>query len=241
MEVNADDSLSHPYLMILLLVGIAGAMDAVDFREYGVFTANQAGNLVLVWERLTTDSALALLSLFSLVGCAVGVMIVILVRMGFPYFTRPSGARTLLYAASFLLIVTALAGWNSAGPVRELTAGELEIGTAPWWAAVASLSSSAMALAVMGTIFIMVGAHRAQVIAGTGPFVDSVRFALASIFTRDINWTKQFKAIVWFPVAWTFGAAFASLVPVDRGVVAAFCALTICGIAITSRRVGSLT
>jgi hypothetical protein len=240
MEVNADDSLSQPYFMILLLVGIAGAMDAVDFREYGVFTANQAGNLVLVWERLTTDSALALLSLFSLLGCAVGVMIVILVRLWFPYFVQPSGSRTLLYVAAFLLMVTALAGRNLAEPLRELTAGELEIGTAAWWAAVASLSSSAMALAVMGTIFIMVGAHRAQVIAGTGPFVDSVRFAVASIFTRNTNWTKQFKAIVWFPVAWTLGAAFASLVPVDRGVIAVFCALTICGIAIASRRVGSL-
>ena len=142
MEVNANDSLSQPYFMILLLVGIAGAMDAVDFREYGVFTANQAGNLVLVWERLTTDSALALLSLFSLVGCAVGVMIVILVRLWFPYFVKPSGSRTLLYVAAFLLMVTALAGRNLAEPLRELTAGELEIGTAAWWAAVPLLKSA---------------------------------------------------------------------------------------------------
>jgi hypothetical protein len=241
LEINADNALSKPYLMILLLAGIAGAMDAVDFREYGVFTANQAGNLVLVWERLTTDPALALLSLFSLVGCAVGIVVVILMRLWFPYFVQPSGSRSLLFVSAVLLIVTALAGRNLAKPVRELTAGELEIGTEAWWAAAASVSSSAMALAVMGTIFVMVGSDRAQIIAGTGPFIDTVRYSVASLFTRDRDWVQKFKAIVWFPIAWTLGAAVASLIPVNRGAIAALCALTICGIAVASRRVGSIT
>jgi hypothetical protein len=241
MEMNADNSLSKPYLMILILAGIAGAMDAVDFREYGVFTANQAGNLVLVWERLSDDPPLALLSLFSLLGCAVGIVIVILVRIGFPYFTKPSGSRSLLYVAALLLIVTALSGRDLAGPLRKLTAGELEIGTTAWWAAAASVSSSAMALAVMGTIFVMVGSNRAQIIAGTGPFIDSVRYLVASAKTHDKEWVKKFKAIVWFPIAWTLGAAIASFSPIDRGLIATLCALSICGIAVASRRVGSIT
>lgn len=241
MNLNADSSLAKPYLMILLLVGIAGAMDAVDFREYGVFTANQAGNLVLVWERLTTDAALALLSLFSLVGCAVGIVTVVLVRLRFPYFVQPSGSRGLLYASAALLFVTALVGRNWSLSQGELTAGELDMATASWWAAAASISTSAMALAVMGTIFVMVGSRRVQIIAGTGPFIDTVRFGVASVFSQDKNYVKQFKAIVWFPVAWTLGAAVASLLPLDRGVIAVVCAITVCGIAIRSRRVESLT
>lgn len=241
MEMNANDSLSKPYLMILILAGIAGAMDAVDFREYGVFTANQAGNLVLVWERLTNDPALALLSLFSLLGCAAGVIIVILVRFWFPFFIKPSGSRSLLYVAALLLIVTAFAGRSLAGPLRKLTAGELEIGTTAWWAAAASVSSSAMALAVMGTIFVMVGSDRAQIIAGTGPFIDSVRYLVASAKTHNKEWVQKFKAIVWFPIAWTLGAAIASFSPIDRGLIAALCALSICVIAVASRRVESTT
>ncbi len=239
LEANADTSLTKPLFMIVLLAGIAGAMDAVDFRQYGVFTANQAGNLVLVWERLTTDPALALLSLFSLIGCAVGITVVILVRLWIPFFAKPSGSRALLYVSAFLLIVTALTGLSLSQPLRELTAGELKIGTAPWWAAAASVGSSAMALAVLGTIFIMVGTARAQIIAGTGPFIDTVRFSVASVFTKNRAWVTKLKAVFWFPLAWTLGAACASLVPLDRGVIAAICAIAVCVIAIASRRVES--
>ena len=47
MEPNAESALKHPISMIVILAAMAGAMDAVDFQLYGVFTANQAGNLVL--------------------------------------------------------------------------------------------------------------------------------------------------------------------------------------------------
>lgn len=239
LEVNANTSLSKPRTMIILLAGIAGAMDAVDFREFGVFTANQAGNLVLVWERLTSDPALALLSLFSLFGSAVGITLVILMRLWFPFFISPSGSRALLYVSALLLIVTALVGLSLSQSLRELTAGELEIGTSAWWAGAASVGSSAMALAVMGTIFVMVGTNRAQIIAGTGPFIDSVRFSVAGLFARDRTAVSKLKAIIGFPLAWTFGAAFASLIPLDRGVIATICAVTVCGIALASRRVES--
>ena len=47
MDPNAEKALKHPISMVLILAVMAGAMDAVDFHLYGVFTANQAGNLVL--------------------------------------------------------------------------------------------------------------------------------------------------------------------------------------------------
>lgn len=239
MDVNADNSLRYPRSMILILAGIAGAMDAVDFRFYGVFTANQAGNLVLMWERLAADPGAAALSVFSLVGCAIGIAAVIAIRFYVPFFATSRGSRVLLYCAAALLSVTALAGASLAQPLRELTSGELQIGSGPWWAGAASTSSSAMALAVLGTIFVMVGSTRAQIIAGTGPYLDSVRFSTAALLTRDPDWLQRFRSVAWFPVAWSLGAAFASLVPLNRGVIAMFCATIVVVIALRSRRVES--
>ena len=64
MNPNADSALRRPYALVLTLVAIAGAMNALDFRVYGVFTANQAGNLVLLWERMQDNPGEATLSLF---------------------------------------------------------------------------------------------------------------------------------------------------------------------------------
>lgn len=239
MSVNANGSLIRPYLMVLVLTGIAGAMDAVDFRVYGVFTANQAGNLVLMWERLSSNSAIAALSVFSLVGCALGVALVVVLRQLFPFFVSPRGSRLLLYIAAALLAVTAFAGVSLAQPLRELTSGELQIGSGAWWAGAASTSSSAMALAVLGTIFVMLGANRTQIISGTGPYLDAIRYAAASLMTRERSWVDQFKSIVWFPIAWSLGAAFSSLIPLNRGVIASMCALLVVAIAVISRRVES--
>ena len=90
MNPNADSALRRPYALVLTLAAIAGAMDALDFRVYGVFTANQAGNLVLLWERMQDNPGEATLSLFSLAGCAIGVMIVIVLRFRFAFFVTSS-------------------------------------------------------------------------------------------------------------------------------------------------------
>jgi hypothetical protein len=237
IQVNADSALKKPYVMVLVLAGIAGAMDAVDFRVYGVFTANQAGNLVLMWERLTSDPAEAALSVFSLLGAAVGIATVIAIRMRFPFFSRASGSRALLYLAALLLAVTAFAGVSLSQPLRELSGGDIQIGSSAWWAGALSTSSSAMALAVLGTIFIMVGNQRAQIISGTGPYIDTVRFLSASLLTRNPQWIKKLKVIMWFPIAWSLGAALSSLIPLNRGIIATICAALVCLIAISSRRV----
>jgi len=238
MNPNADSALRRPYALVLTLAAIAGAMDALDFRVYGVFTANQAGNLVLLWERMQDNPGEATLSLFSLAGCAIGVMIVIVLRFRFAFFVTPSGSRTLLYMAAVFLAVTAFTGVSLTEPIKGVETGKFPIGSSSWWAGAVSVGSSAMALAVLGTIFVMVGRYKANVISSTGPFIDSIRFAVAGLMDRTGNWPLALKAVVAFPVAWSLGAAIASFVPLNRGILATFCALVVCLAAFLSRRVG---
>ena len=238
MNPNADSALRRPYALVLTLAAIAGAMDALDFRVYGVFTANQAGNLVLLWERMQDNPGEATLSLFSLAGCAIGVMIVIVLRFRFAFFVTSSGSRTLLYMAAVFLAVTAFAGVSLTEPIKGVETGKFPIGSSSWWAGAVSVGSSAMALAVLGTIFVMVGRYKANVISSTGPFIDSIRFAVAGLMDRTGNWPLALKAVVAFPVAWSLGAAIASFVPLNRGILATFCALVVCLAAFLSRRVG---
>ena len=228
MNPNADSALRRPYALVLTLAAIAGAMDALDFRVYGVFTANQAGNLVLLWERMQDNPGEATLSLFSLAGCAIGVMIVIVLRFRFAFFVTPSGSRTLLYMAAVFLAVTAFTGVSLTEPIKGVETGKFPIGSSSWWAGAVSVGSSAMALAVLGTIFVMVGRYKANVISSTGPFIDSIRFAVAGLMDRTGNWPLALKAVVAFPVAWSLGAAIASFVPLNRGILATFCALVVC-------------
>jgi hypothetical protein len=239
MNPNADSALRHPYALVLILAAIAGAMDALDFRAYGVFTANQAGNLVLVWERLQENPGEATLSLFSLGGCALGVMLVIALRFRFAYFVTPAGSRALLYVAALFLALTAFAGVSLTEPLKGVETGKFPIGSSSWWAGAASVGSSAMALAVLGTIFVVVGTRKANVISSTGPFIDSIRFAVANMLDRNGKWFPQLKAVVAFPVAWSLGAAVASFVPLNRGFSATFCAVVVCLAAFFSRRVSN--
>ena len=239
MEPNAESALKHPISMIVILAAMAGAMDAVDFQLYGVFTANQAGNLVLFWVRLTSSAGEAALSLFSLAGCAIGVAVVIILRFRFPFFITPRGSRALLFLAAVLLLVTAVIGSQVSQPLQEeVNSNQLPIGSADLWAGALSTSTSAMALAILGTIFIVMGTARVHIISGTSPFVDSVRYSLARALTGDASWNAKLKTVLFFPIAWFLGAAVASLSPVPRGAIASACALIICLTALLSRRVG---
>jgi hypothetical protein len=193
---------------------------------------------VLLWERMQDNPGEATLSLFSLAGCAIGVMIVIVLRFRFAFFVTSSGSRTLLYMAAVFLAVTAFAGVSLTEPIKGVETGKFPIGSSSWWAGAVSVGSSAMALAVLGTIFVMVGRYKANVISSTGPFIDSIRFAVAGLMDRTGNWPLALKAVVAFPVAWSLGAAIASFVPLNRGILATFCALVVCLAAFLSRRVG---
>ena len=170
-------------------------MDALDFRVYGVFTANQAGNLVLLWERMQDNPGEATLSLFSLAGCAIGVMIVIVLRFRFAFFVTPSGSRTLLYMAAVFLAVTAFTGVSLTEPIKGVETGKFPIGSSSWWAGAVSVGSSAMALAVLGTIFVMVGRYKANVISSSLRFTKPVfkTRSLISLFKMGFFTTSKTK------------------------------------------------
>lgn len=103
-------------------------------------------------------------------------MIVIVLRFRFAFFVTTAGSRTLLYMAAVFLAVTAFTGVSLTEPIKGVETGKFPIGSSSWWAGAVSVGSLAMALAVLGTIFVMVGRYKANVISSTAP--SSIQFAL---------------------------------------------------------------
>jgi uncharacterized membrane protein YoaK (UPF0700 family) len=64
---------ARPWLAALALAWTVGVIDAYSFDEYGVFTSNQAGNLVVLGTELPQDPQRATLAGLSLLGAVVGV------------------------------------------------------------------------------------------------------------------------------------------------------------------------
>lgn len=239
VDANASEVLRRPFAMVLILALVAGAMDAADFRAFGVFTANQAGNMVLLWVNLLDQPAVALLSLFSLLGCALGVAFVVVLRSLRRWFSGPSGSRLLLYVAALVLGVTAFAGVALFDPARNAAERTLTLWSAEWWAAAASVSSSAFSLGVLATVFIWAGRNKVLIIASTGPFVDASRYFMASIVYRSAEYREQWRHLISFPLAWSAGALVVGLLPVNRGVIALFGVAVVIAIATLARRVQS--
>ena len=238
VNANAASVLRWPVRMTLLLAFIAGAADASDFKAFGVFTANQAGNLVLVWIRFSEGSGAAWLSLFSLFGCLAGVALVVLLRRGVPWLTSAAGSRVLLLIAAGVLAVTASVSILALGDLNLADLQKLVAGSAQWWASALAVTSSALALAMLGTVFVKVGMTNASVISSTGPLIDSFRYATAAVAYRDEHWRKALRAVVGFPIAWTVGAAISAFLPVNRGVISLGGMVLIVAIVGFSRRVG---
>lgn len=71
---------SRPWLAALALSWTVGVIDAYSYAEYGVFTSNQAGNLVLLGTDLPHDPEHAALAGLSLLGAAVGVAVATLLQ-----------------------------------------------------------------------------------------------------------------------------------------------------------------
>ncbi len=66
---------SRPWLAALALSWTVGVIDSYSYTEYGVFTSNQAGNLVLLGTDLPHDPEHAALAALSLFGAALGVAV----------------------------------------------------------------------------------------------------------------------------------------------------------------------
>jgi hypothetical protein len=88
-------------------------------------------------------------------------------------------------------------------------------------------------------VFVSGGGVRAPILASTNAFVDAVRYGVAGAVTpgsRRAWWTRA-RLAVGFPLAWTAGAAAASLLPIGPLGVAVGSAVIVAGIALVARRV----
>ncbi len=205
----------YPVVMMGLLTGMAGALDVVEYRDFGLFTANQGGNLVLFWIRLQEGSSLTWVIAASILAAIVGIVLVVALRMRVRWFTGALGTRlTLLLSAGLLLstfAVTAVAP-STAG---SQTLSSADAGSSEWWLMVRLVAISAMAMGVLGATIVSIRGVSISAIAPTGTFVTSTRMATARLLGEH-NSQSTFRSIVTIPVSWTLGAAIGALVPIPR-------------------------
>ena len=237
VNANAADVLKHPFAMVLLLAMVAGAMDARDYQSFGVFTANQAGNMVLLWVKLLEQPAVALLSLGSLIGAALGIAFVVYLRSWRHWFSGSSGSRTLLYLAAFVLAITSVLGNQLFTAANGKPIQDLVVWTEAWAAAMASVMLSAFALGTLATVFVTVGSHSAGVIASTGPFVDGARYFAAGVIYKDPRFRSKWKYLLAFPAAWSVGAMVVGLSPLNRETITLLGVAVVAAVAFFARRV----
>jgi hypothetical protein len=237
VDVDAEAVFRHPLLVVLLVTFVVGGLDAIGFQQFGVFTANQAGNLVIVWTLLAATPAAAGLALASLVGCALGVTTVILVRRAWSWLVTATGSRTMLVVAAGLIFVAQRLGRQLSTTATTETLPDPW--SSAWWAEAASISLIAFSIAVLGMVFVSGGGVRAPILASTNAFVDAIRYAVAGAVTPGSRgaWWGRARVAVGFPLAWTAGAAAASLLPIGPLGVAVGAAVIVAGIALFARRV----
>lgn len=236
VDPNAASVLQRPFLAILVLAAVGGALDADDYLTYGVFTANQAGNMVLLWIKLLDAPGQALLSLSSLIGCALGIGFVVFLRSREWWFVGNRGSRTLLVLAAGMLAVTSFVGGRLFDPREELSTSQLTLGSSDWWGAFASISLSAFSLGVLATVFVWAGPHKTAVIAATGPYLDASRYGAASIFYKDREYRRKWRYLIAFPIAWSIGAMLVGLTPLDRPFVTWIAVVVVLSVAIFARK-----
>lgn len=237
VDVDAEVVFRHPLAIVLVVTFVVGALDALGFQQYGVFTANQAGNLVIVWTLLSATPAAAGLALASLVGCAAGVATVIVLRRAWGWLVTPTGSRALLLVAAGLIFVAQRLGRTLS---TSATADQVpDLGSSGWWSEAASISLIAFSIAVLGMVFVSGGGVRAPILASTNAYVDALRYAVAGSVVpgRRSEWWARVRVSAGFPIAWTAGAAAAALLPIGPLGIAMGAAGVVAVVALFARRV----
>lgn len=185
----------YPLLAIGLLAGISGALDAIVFANFGVFTANQAGNLVLVWVRLATDPAVAALSVASILGSALGIATIVALRVRAVHRGKREARKAPVVAALIVLAQT--------GALMGLVTTDI-------WARIGFVAASAFGLGLLGAAILLFDGRPTTVIGSTGAFIASVRLLVVHAGSRDTPWRAVWVVAV-IPVSWSAGAAVAAL------------------------------
>ena len=241
VDVDAAIVFRRPLAVVLLVTFVVGALDAIGFQQYGVFTANQAGNLVIVWTLLAQSPAAAGLALASVLGCALGVVTVVLSRRIWGWLASAPGSRWLLIFASVLILV---AQQVARSLTTELsTAAVADLWSADWWSECASIGLVAFSIAVLGMVFISGGGVRAPILASTNAYVDALRFGTAGLVVRDdrTELLRHARRAAGFPLAWTSGAAAAALLPLSGAALAGAGSLIVLVVAALGGRVRRAT
>ena len=238
VDVDAGSAYARPFRIVLALTFVAGVLDAAGFGQFGVFTANQAGNLVIGWTLLPDEPAAAVLSFASILGCGLGVVAVVASRHAWHWLGGRTGSQALLVTAAVLIVVAAVIGVQLTGSEPALVRGTPDLGTTQWWGEAASVSMSAFSVAMLATVFISGAGMRAPILASTNAYVDAVRYGAAAGLNRgEASWRGRARRAAAFPLAWTIGAASTVLLPFGVVAIAACAAVVIVGVVLLARRV----
>jgi uncharacterized membrane protein YoaK (UPF0700 family) len=234
-DVDAGEVYRHPLVVVYTLTLAAGAVDAIGFARFGVFTSNQAGNLVIGWTLIPTQPQAALLCLVSILGCGTGVALAVLLRRLVPGLRGARGAPYLLVAAA-VLVVAAVALGGALVPNPLATAPD--VGTDAWTRTAVSVGIAALALALLATVYVSGAGVRAPILASTNAYMDAVRHGVtAAAFRTGGQWGRRARVAAGFPLAWTVGAAATVLLPfADWTLAAAACGLVVL-VGLLARRV----
>jgi hypothetical protein len=208
LGVDASHVFRWPLVTLGFLSGIAGALDAISFGAFGIFTANQAGNLVLIWVRLPTEPLTAALSVASILGSGLGIAFLILLRLRFNARNRVLPMRITLVITLIVLalttIATSLVGINARSDPTQLIAEN------NWWYLALVVALSAMGLGVLGASVMVVRGQRTSVIGTTGAYISMVRLAMVRLSHGPVSISDWWTVAV-IPVSWSLGAAVTAL------------------------------
>lgn len=220
VKADAANDFVRPLLVVAMFALAAGAVDTIDFAKYSIFTANQTGNLVFVWLKMKSDPGASLLSFVSLVGCAAGIILALVLRMTIRA-SRPHLLTVPLLLVSGLLIAVQ---------------GVIEF---PPPVAVGCVAVS------LGMISVIVTQCRGIVVRTsvcTGPYLDAWRFGAASAVAPKskeiIDWRRTAKTAAVTPIAYTIGAALSTALEQDWRLINLGCGVVI-GLTVVFVRRGS--
>ena len=112
-DTDVERSLVGPlFTIVVLLAATSGVVDAIAFARFGVFVANQTGNLVIITLSLTGEQKASTLAAcgIALISFTVGVFIAILIRKGLRKRMGIPRARVLTLVIESGLIIMASVG-----------------------------------------------------------------------------------------------------------------------------------
>ncbi len=190
--------------------------------------------MVLLWIKILDEPGQALLSLSLLVGCALGIAFVVLLRSFKRWPAGETGSRALLFVSAGILAVTSLIGGRLFDP-RAIWSRATWSWGARRGGARSSRSRCPLLPGVLATVFVWAGTQKTAVIAATGPYLDAARYATASAIYKSPEYRAKWRALIAFPIAWTLGAMFVGLTSLDRPFITLIAVLTVVAVAVFAR------